>query len=136
MLDCFRVRAPVESGIAKWLYRHSSQDVCPWNVSFARELREPAFASRAVLAGKDARTVALELLSMTQAEFSAAFQKSPMKRAKLRGLKRNAAVVLGNVGGVEDVPTLLHALADPEPHVREHAAWALARLGDRDGTDL
>ena len=52
-----------------------------------------------------------------------------MKRAKLRGLKRNAVVVLGNVGTVEDVPELQQALADPEPLVREHVAWALARLG-------
>ena len=34
---------------------------------------------------------------MTPEEFSVAFKGSPMKRAKLRGLKRNAAVVLGNV---------------------------------------
>jgi hypothetical protein len=33
---------------------------------------------------------------------SAAFKGSPMKRAKLHGLKRNAAVVLGNVGTSED----------------------------------
>ena len=36
------------------------------------------------------------LLAMMQEEFSAAFKCSPMKRAKLRGFKRNAAVVLGN----------------------------------------
>ena len=52
-----------------------------------------------------------------------------MKRAKLRGLKRNAAVVLGNVGTVEDIPVLEQALDDEEPLVREHAAWALHRLG-------
>lgn len=52
------------------------------------------FAPREVLAGKDARTLARELLFMTQAEFSAAFKNSPMERAKLRGLKsrRGAAV--------------------------------------------
>jgi len=65
---------------------------------------------------------------MTQEEFSAAFRGSPMKRAKLRGLKRNAAVVLGNTGDVDDVPVLQRALADPEPLVREHAAWALQRV--------
>ena len=101
------------------------QEVCPWNVRFARELREPAFAPREVLAGKDARTVARELLAMTQEAFSVAFKGSPMKRAKLRGLKRNAAVVLGNVGTMEDVPMLQHALDNAEPLVREHAAWAL-----------
>lgn len=43
-------------------------------------------------------------------------------------MKRNAAVVLGNVGTVEDVPALQQALEDPEPLVREHAAWALLAL--------
>ena len=52
-----------------------------------------------------------------------------MKRAKLRGLRRNAAVVLGNVGTSDDVPTLAAALCDDEPLVRSHAAWALGRLG-------
>jgi epoxyqueuosine reductase len=104
------------------------QDVCPYNVKFAQELREPAFAPRAVLTDKDARTLARELLAMTQEEFSRLFKNSPMKRAKLRGLKRNAAVVLGNVGMGDDVDVLTRALADEEPLVREHAAWVLARV--------
>ena len=57
----------------------------------------PEFAPRELLAGKDARTLATELLALTQEEFSGAFKGSPMKRAKLAGLKRNAAVVLRNV---------------------------------------
>ena len=65
---------------------------------------------------------------MSQPEFSAAFKGSPMKRAKLRGLKRNAAVVLGNVGTSDDVPLLEAALEHDEPLVREHASWALAQL--------
>jgi epoxyqueuosine reductase len=103
--------------------------VCPWNRSFASALKEPAFAAREAIAGRDARTLARELLAMTQEEFSRAFKGSPMKRAKLRGLKRNAAVVLGNVGTADDVDALTRALDDDEPLVREHAAWALARLG-------
>jgi epoxyqueuosine reductase len=55
-------------------------------------LKEPAFAPREVIAGKDARTLAREILEMSQEEFAAAFRRSPMKRAKLRGLQRNAAV--------------------------------------------
>jgi epoxyqueuosine reductase len=46
-------------------------------------------------------------------------------------LKRNAAVVLGNVGTLADLPVLLQALDDPEPLVRDHAAWALGRLARR-----
>jgi epoxyqueuosine reductase len=79
------------------------QEVCPWNVSFARENRVPEFAPRPVLASNDAETIARELLAMTKEEFSGAFKGSPMKRAKLRGLKRNAAVVLGNIANL-DIP--------------------------------
>ena len=78
---------------------------------------------------------------MTQEQFSAAFKNSPMKRAKLRGLKRNAAVVLGNsptashAEGAEIAEQLTGALDDPEPLVREHATWSLARMRQRaDGT--
>jgi epoxyqueuosine reductase len=38
---------------------------------------------------------------MSQDQFSSAFRKSPMKRAKLEGLKRNAGAVLANVGARE-----------------------------------
>ena len=69
--------------------------------------------------------LAREFLSMSQAEFSARFKGSAIKRAKRRGLARNAAVVLGNVGTRDDVPLLEAALAHDEPPVREHAAWAL-----------
>jgi epoxyqueuosine reductase len=105
------------------------QDVCPWNVRFAEELPNGSpFAPRDAVGGKDARTLARDLLGMSPEAFSAAFKGSAMKRAKLRGLKRNAAVVLGNTGTTEDVAALERALDDPEPLVREHAAWALDRL--------
>jgi len=74
------------------------QSVCPWNVKFSKDATEPAFKPRAFLAEKDARTLAVDLLAMSQAESGAAFRKSPMKRAKLAGLQRNARVVLHNVG--------------------------------------
>jgi epoxyqueuosine reductase len=105
------------------------QDVCPWNEKFATALADDSpFRARAALGGKDARTLARELLAMSQEQFSAAFKGSPMKRAKLRGLKRNAAIALGNVGRAEDATVLRQAMEDHEPLVREHAAWALERL--------
>ncbi len=72
------------------------QDVCPYNVKFARELREPAFAARPAIRDKNPETLARELIAMDDDEFRSAFKRSPMKRAKRRGLARNAAVVLGN----------------------------------------
>ena len=72
------------------------QDVCPWNVSFSQELKEQAFAPREAVGAKDAQTLAREVDSMDDVQFRAAFKGSPMKRARLSGLKRNARVVLAN----------------------------------------
>jgi epoxyqueuosine reductase len=103
------------------------QDVCPWNVRFSRDLREEALRPRKVLCG-DARAVAKGILSMDDESFRREFKGSPMKRAKRRGLARNAATVLGNVGTTEDVAILVTALEDPQPLVAEHAKWALERI--------
>jgi epoxyqueuosine reductase len=43
-------------------------------------------------------------------------------------MKRDAAVVLGNLCTVEDVDVLTRALDDEEPLVREHAAWVVGRV--------
>jgi epoxyqueuosine reductase len=126
------IPAELREGVGDLIYGCDiCQEVCPWNIKFSEELKEPAYESRGFLAGKDARTLARELLGMTQKEFSAAFKGSPMKRAKLRGLERNAAVVLGNVGTADDVDVLARALDAPEPLVHEHAAWALERIAVR-----
>ena len=111
------------------------QEVCPYNHKFARSLSELAFAPRPALKGKDARALSRELLAMSPAEFSVAFKGSPMKRAKLRGLKRNAAVVLGNVGNGDDVEILRRSLLSDEPLVREHARGALAKIGTPEALD-
>jgi epoxyqueuosine reductase len=111
------------------------QDVCPWNQRFSRSLEtESALQPREVLGQKDVRTIARDLLAMTQDEFSVAFRRSPMKRAKLQGLKRNAAVVLGNIGDDDDVASLDAALGDSSALVREHSAWALERIRARRAT--
>ena len=104
------------------------QEVCPWNQKFARQLREAAFTPREMLFERNARDLALAVLGLSREEFSTAFAGSPMKRPKLRGLKRNAAAVLGNSGNRTDVPVLAASLSDPEPLVRSHAAWALGRI--------
>ena len=73
------------------------QEVCPWNVKFSRDATEPSFATREVIAGKDARTLGNEVLAMDDEQFRITFRKSPIKRAKLQGMQRNSAVVLGNL---------------------------------------
>jgi len=106
------------------------QEVCPWNGKFAEPSREPAYA-----AGPDTDGPRLmELLTLTQEEFSSRFIGSPIKRAKRSGFLRNVAVALGNwMAYVDETPeeavgVLCAALEDEEPLVRGHAAWALGQV--------
>ena len=98
--------------------------VCPWN-KFAVRATDPAVAPRADLTTPDL----LELLALDDDGFRAKFQNSPIKRTKRRGLLRNVCVALGNLGDPAALPALRYAAAyDPEPLVREHAAWAVEVL--------
>ncbi len=101
------------------------QTVCPWNRK-APVTREPAFFPARPLPPLSS------LLEMTEADFKNYFKGTPLTRPKRRGLLRNAAVALGNRRDRAAVPALTRALADPERLVREHAAWALARLADQE----
>jgi epoxyqueuosine reductase len=75
----------------------------------------------------------IELMSLSQEEFSRRFKGSAVKRTKRRGLLRNVAVALGNWGSPEAVPVLVESLSDAEPLVRGHAAWALGRVASGEG---
>lgn len=99
------------------------QEVCPVNVGGSQE-------NESLLGTPKQSTVELiSLLSMTQEEFSEKFSKSPIKRAKLVGMKRNACVALGNIGDQKAVPALGWILINSqETLLRGHAAWALGRL--------
>ena len=74
------------------------QDVCPWNVKFAKRLGESSFAPRPFVGTKDARTLARDILALDEDGYRDAFRGSPMKRARLDGLRRNAEIVLANPG--------------------------------------
>ena len=69
------------------------------------------------------------LLSMTDKEFGDTYFGTPVPRTKRRGLARNAAIALGNIGTDRDIPVLAGALRSHDASlVRGHAAWALGRL--------
>ena len=100
---------------------------CPWN-KFARAAQDDAVRPRSDLTGPDL----IALLALDDDEFRRRFARSPIKRAKRRGLLRNVCVALGNIGDARAVPALARAAQDdPEPLVREHAAWALAQIAAR-----
>lgn len=65
-------------------------------MKFARGVKEPRFEARAGIAGMDAKTLATEILAMSEDEFRSAFKGSAMKRAKSAGLRRIAEVVMAD----------------------------------------
>lgn len=106
------------------------QEVCPYNVK-APPSAESAFAPRQGLYAPEL----IPFLSISASEFRARFRGSPILRAKRRGFLRNVAVALGNLRSLEAVASLVGALADEEPLVRGHAAWALGRIGSPEAVE-
>jgi epoxyqueuosine reductase len=75
-----------------WIYGCDiCQDVCPWNQKFATETAVEGFRPRAW----NVAPVLKEWKDMSQEEFRAKFTRSPIKRTKLSGLRRNIEIVLG-----------------------------------------
>ena len=60
--------------------------------------------------------------------FRRTFRGSPVKRAKLSGLLRNAAIAMGNSGDRKYLPRLRELAQDENPVIAEAARWAMARL--------
>ncbi|MDA8217254.1 MAG: tRNA epoxyqueuosine(34) reductase QueG [Dehalococcoidales bacterium] len=102
----------------------SCQSACPRNAALptSEPREEPS-------EGLDDWLELASLFALSEAQFRERFQDTAAARPRRRGLLRNVAVVLGNLGNRDAVPTLARALADLEPLVRGHAAWALGRLG-------
>lgn len=110
-----------------WVYGCDvCQEVCPYTAA-AKPVDEPEMQP----AGINNQFPDLHwLLSMDERSFGETYFGTPVPRTKRRGLARNAAIALGNIGSENDVPVLFSAASNhDEPLVRGHAAWALGRLG-------
>jgi epoxyqueuosine reductase len=73
----------------------------------------------------------VDVLAMDEERYQREFVGTAMRRATRSGLRRNAAIVLGNRGDDAALPGLLEALGDEDPLVRGHAAWAIGRIQPR-----
>jgi epoxyqueuosine reductase len=122
------------------------QDVCPWNRK-SPVTKLAAFQPRRISAksenGKENTENAVTLFApelewlaaLSPEDFSRVFRGSAIKRAKWRGLVRNACVALGNSQPSRDsksrarIAAVLERLAaSSDEIITEHAQWALARL--------
>jgi epoxyqueuosine reductase len=118
--DCLRPK------LGDWVFGCDiCQEVCPYNASTRGRPRGwPEFEPRS-----GTRLDLTRLLELDDERFREAFRGSPIKRAKRRGLVRNAALALGNLGQPDSRSDLERsAREDPEPVVRDAAEWAITRL--------
>ncbi len=121
------IEPELREDLGAWLFGCDiCQDVCPWNLRFAHPTNEPAFLPRPILQAPQLDA----FLRLDQQTYAAELKGSPLKRPRLAGLLRNAAVVAGNSGKrlyANQLAELMRTAA--EPIVRQHAAWALGQIG-------
>jgi epoxyqueuosine reductase len=79
--------------IGDWMFGCDvCQDVCPWNVSFARATDDPALTPCAALRGASPETFA----TLTPEQFHPLYDASPFERPGYAGMRRNALALLEN----------------------------------------
>ncbi len=85
-----QIPTELASNLEGWLYGCDiCQNVCPWN-RFEQPTNIDAFSPRTENINADLQNI----LELTPELYSERFQHSPMKRAKLHGLQRNARTLL------------------------------------------
>lgn len=113
----------LRSKLGRWVFGcDECQEVCPHNAA-------PPEVDELDLMPRNAWLDLPELLESTDAQLSARFLGTPLARPGPEGLRRNACVVLGNLGDAAAIPLLRRSADSGGPLVREHARWALGRLG-------
>jgi len=111
------------------------QEVCPWNGAPGEE-GHGSFPSRSASVSPSL----VRLLTLGHTDYLERFRGSAVKRATYKGLRRNAAVALGNAlagvapgapGSEPAKAALLTVAGDKEedPSLREHARWGAERAG-------
>jgi epoxyqueuosine reductase len=111
------------------------QDVCPYNRQAAvSSLKE--FQPRGDGSSKSLLLPELEWLAgLTEEEFRRVFKGSAMKRAKWKGIVRNACIALGNASlnrfardDTRAIETLRQLARSEDQVIAESAEWALSRI--------
>jgi epoxyqueuosine reductase len=103
------------------------QDVCPWNRGIEKRRAGEPLPDDAT-----PHVSLVEWLRIDPDELRRRFERLYVPRNDGRRLRLNAVVAAGNVGGDGERDAVAECLHDPEETTRDVAAWALARLEERD----
>jgi epoxyqueuosine reductase len=111
------------------------QEVCPWNLRERRRVPPDPLGLRARLRPRSEwlRPTLAWLLELDESRWREATRGTALRRARYRGLLRNALVAAGNGGDPALAPLIRRHAEGDDPLLAEHARWALARLGRADG---
>lgn len=83
----------IQENLNGWIFGCDiCQDVCPWNIRFARPTEEPLFQPRPLNRQPDPAA----LRALDEEAFREAYRKSPVKRTKIAGLHRNLKMAFEN----------------------------------------
>ncbi|HET9407593.1 MAG TPA: tRNA epoxyqueuosine(34) reductase QueG [Candidatus Sulfotelmatobacter sp.] len=117
-------RGTIPEDLRKGMGRHIfgcdiCQDVCPWN------RKAPATSTPEFQPTPELVNPALDWIAgLSVEEFRRLFRKSPIRRAKRNGLRRNVAIAMGNSHQPAFLPVLNDLTQDDDPAVSEAAGWA------------
>ena len=114
---------PLRSKFGRWLLGCDvCQEVCPHNHRTLSVLEQD-------LQPRNAWIDLPDLLRTPDEELLERYRGTPLRRPRADGLKRNACVVLGNIGDPTACDVIrTQALTHPAPMVRAAAVWALREM--------
>jgi epoxyqueuosine reductase len=103
------------------------QDVCPWNRGI-----EKRRAADGLPAEAEPTVSLVDWLEAEDADLRVRYERLFVPRNDQRYLRRNALIALGNNGGPQHRALAERYARSDDPILREHAEWAVARLGERE----
>jgi epoxyqueuosine reductase len=104
-------------GVGNWLFGCDvCQEVCPWN---RKDSSQPEAVDP------------IEILGLSESDFRRKYGGTALERTRRRGLVRNAAIVLGNIGDESALPALRNVVNDDDAIVRDAAQWAIRQIEER-----
>ncbi len=124
------LRGPIPQALRKpqghWLFGCDiCIEVCPYANRKEAKLEDSELRTHRALETYDL----LMILECSEKQWDQDWTGTSIRRAKREGLRRNAAIVLGNLGREDAAPSLERALQEPDPGLRTAAAYALGKMG-------
>ncbi len=114
----------LRNALGNWVFGcDCCQEACPYNSNVA------IASEKVFLPQPEMVSARLDMLfAVTAEKFGETFRDSSIARAQQSGFLRNIIVAMGNSGNTTFIPLLDKAQKKADAVLREHAAWAIAKI--------